>query len=91
MRRVGLVCVGKECPGINAAIRAVTRRALARDMEVMGIRNGLEGMLREDLALMGTEDVAGILSLGGTLLGMSKLDPSEDAPKVGRICAVFAK
>jgi len=91
MRRLGIVCVGKDCPGINAVIRAVTRRAFSRDMEVMAIRRGFEGMLREDLALMSTENVAGILNLGGTILGISKLDPTEDPVRIDQIREIVSK
>lgn len=66
-------------------------RAFARDMEVMAIRRGFEGMLKEDVALMSTEDVAGILNLGGTFLGMSTLDPTEDAAKIDRVGDIFRK
>jgi len=91
MRRLGVLCVGKDCPGINAAIRALARRAFARDMEVMAIRRGFEGMLKEDVALMSTEDVAGILNLGGTFLGMSTLDPTEDTAKIDHVGEIFRK
>jgi len=91
MRRLGIVCVGKDCPGINAAIRAVARRAFARDMEVMGIRSGFRGMLREDLTLLSTEDVAGILNLAGTLLGISRFDPTEEPTRIDHIRDIFLK
>ena len=85
MRRLGITCVGKDCPGMNAVIRGVARRAFARDMEVMGLRRGFEGALQEDLALLSREDVTGILSLGGTFLRSSTFDPTDDRANLERL------
>ncbi len=69
-RRVGVVTGGGDCPGLNAAIRAVVLGALNRGWEVMGIERGFEGLLAtEGLAPMTRERVRGIIQMGGTILG----------------------
>jgi 6-phosphofructokinase 1 len=57
---------------MNAAVRAVTRRALYRGMEVFGVRHGYAGLIRSDFVLLGARDVGGIMQLGGTMLGSAR-------------------
>lgn len=73
--RIGVLTGGGDVPGLNAAIRAVARRAFEYGYEVMGIRNGWAGLLdghREPLSL---GSVSGILHVGGTILGTSRTNP----------------
>jgi phosphofructokinase-like protein len=71
--RVGLLTGGGDCPGLNAVIRAVVRKAIdAHQAEVIGFRDGWRGPL-EDLAVPLTiESTRGILPRGGTILGSSR-------------------
>lgn len=71
MRRIGILTGGGDAPGLNAVIRAVVKTAVAEHgLEVIGIRDGFEGLLRPDGAFPLTLDsVRGILPLGGTILG----------------------
>jgi phosphofructokinase-like protein len=72
-RRIGVLTGGGDCPGINAVIRAVTKRAvLEYDMEVLGIEDGYEGLIRGRHRKLTYEDVSNILTVGGTILGTSK-------------------
>ena len=59
---------GGDAPGMNAAIRAVTRSGINNDMEVFGIMWGFEGMIDGDIIPMHTETVSGIIEKGGTFL-----------------------
>ncbi|MEX0788024.1 MAG: 6-phosphofructokinase [Anaerolineales bacterium] len=59
---------GGDAPGMNPCLRAVVRTALAHRLEVMGIRQGFEGLLRSDIIPLGAREVGGILQRGGTFL-----------------------
>ena len=73
--RVGVLTGGGDCAGINAVIRAVVRRAADRDIEIVGIRRGWAGLLEPDLVPLNYDQVADIISLGGTILLTSRTNP----------------
>jgi len=76
--RVALLTGGGDAPGLNAAIRAVGRRALARNDTLFGIRNGWSGLIGDgDVMEMGRPSLSGILGLGGTILGTSRENPRK--------------
>ena len=69
---------GGDCPGLNAAIRAVAKTVIFRHqshgscgIEVIGIEDGYEGLIKNKTRRLETKDVSGILTLGGTILGTS--------------------
>lgn len=68
IRRLGILTSGGDAPGMNAAIRAVTRSALYQGLEVIGIRRGYEGLIERDIIPMTESSVGGILLHGGTIL-----------------------
>ena len=70
INKIGILTSGGDCPGLNAVIRAVTKKAI-RDYgyEVLGIKDGFEGLLLNKHRRLNEEDVSGILNLGGTILG----------------------
>jgi len=69
-KRIGLLTGGGDCPGLNAVIRAVSKSAMFQhDIEVVGILNGYEGLIRNQVELLTPSDVSGILTRGGTILG----------------------
>ena len=68
LQKIGVFTSGGDAPGMNAAIRAVTRAAIANNLEVVGIRRGLQGMIEGDFISLKSSDVSGILHLGGTIL-----------------------
>ncbi len=71
-KRIGVLTGGGDCPGLNSAIRAVTKSAIHRyEMEVIGILDGFEGLIKNRTKKLIWEDVSGILTLGGTILGTS--------------------
>ncbi len=67
-RRIGVLTSGGDAPGMNAAIRAVTRTAIANGVEVIGIRKGYSGLIKGDLYPLGLRDVSNIINRGGTFL-----------------------
>ncbi len=75
MTHIGVMTAGGDCPGLNAAIRGVVARAAAAGAEVSGISNGWAGLMEGRVKPLGRNDVRGILSRGGTILGTSRADP----------------
>ncbi len=67
-KRIGILTSGGDAPGMNAAVRAVTRAALSRGVEVMGIYEGYQGLIDENMKLFSSHDVSNILDIGGTVL-----------------------
>jgi phosphofructokinase-like protein len=73
---IGVLTAGGDCPGLNAVIRAVTARVVEHpDSEVVGIKNGWEGLMEGDTVPLDRDSVRGILTRGGTILGTSRMDP----------------
>lgn len=73
---IGVLTAGGDCPGLNAVIRGVTVRATKdHGAEVVGIKNGWEGLMEGDLVPLDRDAVRGILVRGGTILGSSRMDP----------------
>ncbi len=64
----GILSSGGDAPGMNAAIRAVTRAAIANGFRVMGIYRGYEGLINDEIKLFSTENVSNIIQRGGTIL-----------------------
>lgn len=81
IRRIGILTGGGDCPGLNAAIRAVTKTAMHDyDLEVIGIQDGFHGLIFDKVRPLRREDVSGILILGGTILGASNKDNPLSQP-----------
>ncbi|MBI3997669.1 MAG: 6-phosphofructokinase [Armatimonadetes bacterium] len=80
--RIAVLTGGGDAPGLNAAIRAVVRRALADNHEVVGVRNGWLGLLEGETVSLTRDSVSGTLPRGGTVLGTSRTNPFkvEDGP-----------
>jgi len=68
MRRIGVLTSGGDAPGMNAAIRAVTRTAMRKGMEVVGFVGGYDGLIDRDTMVLDIRTVGGILQHGGTIL-----------------------
>jgi 6-phosphofructokinase 1 len=93
MARIGLLNGGGDCPGLNAVIRAVVRRALADGAHsVIGFRAGWAGVLADDADELTLANTAGILPRGGTILGTSRTNPYADdgAPHPKRVVGTAA-
>jgi 6-phosphofructokinase 1 len=72
MKRIAVLTSGGDSPGMNAAIRAVTRRAIWHGAEVFGVRNGYAGLIANDFVPLGARDVGRIIHVGGTMLGSAR-------------------
>ena len=90
--RVGILTGGGDCPGLNAVIRAVVRRAaLEEDAEALGVMNGWRGLIEDDLQPLVRASVAGILPRGGTILGTSRTNPNDGDDFPERIRATWKR
>src|SRR5712671_6248671 len=78
MKKIAMLTGGGDCPGLNAVIRAVTRRALMEGYEVVGFRNGWAGVIKGDFIPLNRDRVSGILHMGGTILGTSRTNPTDE-------------
>ena len=85
MMRIGILTAGGDCPGLNAALRAVVRCAASDGVEVLGIRNGYLGLLENDVEPLSRTSVNGILPRGGTILGTSRFNPAKDEQSIPRM------
>ena len=75
-KRLGVLTSGGDCPGLNAVIRAVVRKAIRDcDMEPIGLLRGWHGLLDGLAQPLGMEEVSGILPRGGTILRTSRVNP----------------
>jgi len=90
-KRIGILTAGGDCPGINAAIRGVGKTAILEyGMEVVGISSGFLGLINQEYVQLDENQLSGILTLGGTILGTSRENPfkksavfnSIDKPKL---------
>lgn len=71
--RIGIISGGGDCPGINAVIRGVAKKAMLElGAEIIGIEDGYEGLVNDKYRKLELSDLSGILTLGGTILGTSK-------------------
>lgn len=68
MKRIGVLTSGGDAPGMNAAVRAVTRAAIGKGYEVIGIKRGYNGLLNGETVNLGARDVSNIIQHGGTCL-----------------------
>ena len=72
IKTIGVLTSGGDAPGMNAAIRAVVRTAIAKGIKVKGIKKGYQGLLNEEIIDMEAKDVSDIIQRGGTILGTAR-------------------
>ncbi|MBR6329126.1 MAG: 6-phosphofructokinase [Lachnospiraceae bacterium] len=92
VKTIGVLTSGGDAPGMNAAIRAVTRKALANGMKVMGIQRGYKGLLAGEIFEMKSHDVSDTIQKGGTILGTARCSAfrNEEGQKLGAdMCKKF--
>ncbi len=73
IKKIGILTAGGDCPGLNAVVRAVSKNALRHGVEVLGFKNGFDGLVRNEFIEIDEHAVSGILTLGGTILGTSNI------------------
>ena len=86
IKRIGVLTSGGDAPGMNAAVRAVVRTAIANGIECVGIRRGWQGLIHSDFVPLTRESVGHILSRGGTILYTARSE--EFMTEKGRLKAV---
>ena len=69
---IGVLTSGGDAPGMNAAIRAVVRKAISNGVTVKGIKRGYAGLLNEEIVDMQKQNVSDIIQRGGTILGTAR-------------------
>jgi 6-phosphofructokinase 1 len=84
--KVGVLSGGGDAPGINAVIRAVVRKGIHNyGYEVVGIKDGWNGLLKDEYMQLDLNSVSGILPRGGSILGTSRTNPFKDERGPGKI------
>jgi ATP-dependent phosphofructokinase / diphosphate-dependent phosphofructokinase len=89
--RVGVLTGGGDCPGLNAVIRAVTRRCLSAGHEVIGVREGWRGLVDGIVQPLGPREISGILPRGGTILGTTRTNPYKLEGGVDKVLETFSR
>ena len=97
IKTIGILTSGGDAPGMNAAIRAVTRSAIYNGFTVKGIYRGYDGLINDEIKTFTTENVSGIIGTGGTMLKTARSKefmtverPTEgfrECPERGNRCA----
>ena len=72
IKTIGVLTSGGDAPGMNAAIRAVVRKAISNGVKVKGIKKGYQGLLNEEIIDMQKKDVSDTIQRGGTILGTAR-------------------
>ena len=90
IKTIGVLTSGGDAPGMNAAIRAVVRKAIANGVNVKGIKKGYQGLLNEEIIDMQKKDVSDTIQRGGTILEQPDVRSSvlrKDSRRVQRSAA----
>lgn len=85
VNRIGILTGGGDCPGLNAAIRALVRRADQHNIQTYGFMNGWKGVLAGEATQLTMASTRGLLHRGGTVLGTSRVDPYREEDGIARI------
>ncbi|MDR3090337.1 MAG: ATP-dependent 6-phosphofructokinase [Desulfobulbaceae bacterium] len=76
-KRIGILTAGGDSPGLNAAIRAIGKTALASGIDIIGFRDGFRGLAEDRTMPLVWDDLVSLLTLGGTILGTSRDKPHK--------------
>lgn len=85
VRRLGILTGGGDCPGLNAALRAIVRRADQENIQIFGFTDGWHGVLEQNAEQLTISSTRGLLHRGGTILGTSRVDPYREENGPARI------
>lgn len=91
MKTLGVITSGGDAPGMNAAIRAVTRVASAEGFRVLGFERGWEGLINNAFVPLTPRSVGGIIQLGGTILRTSRCPEFKKKEGIGKAAKTLAK
>ena len=88
--RIGLLTGGGDCPGLNAAIRAVVKQGLGEyGHSIIGFRNGWKGVVDGDVLPLERQHIRNVLPVGGTLLGTARFHPREEDGSMEAVLATL--
>jgi len=85
MKKIGILTGGGDCPGLNAVIRAVVKKSIKNNWQILGIKNGWKGLINGEIELLTDYSVSGILPKGGTIIGTSRTNPFKNEGDVKKI------
>ena len=91
METIGILTGGGDCPGLNAVITGVVRKATVEGYRVVGIRRGWKGMLECDRSELSLQDILGIVRKGGTILRTSRTNPCKSDEMMKTVMDNFKK
>ena len=85
IKTIGVLTSGGDAPGMNAAIRAVARKAISNGVKVKGIKKGYQGLLNEEIIELDRTKVSDTIQRGGTILGTARCPDfrTEEGQKKG--------
>ena len=87
IKSIGILTSGGDAPGMNAAIRAVTRSAIYNGLKVYGIYRGYKGLVTDEIQEFKTQNVSNIIQMGGTILKTGREEPKNRLPtETGAAC-----
>ncbi len=89
--RVGILTGGGDCPGLNAAIRAITRKGIQEGDNILGILHGWKGMITGQYEELTLRAVSGLIHRGGTILHTSRTNPFKEEEGGERVAATFKR
>jgi 6-phosphofructokinase 1 len=89
--KVGVLTGGGDCPGLNAVIRAVGRRAMVRGHEFVGVLEGWKGLVEGLFEPLGPREISGLLPRGGTIIGTTRTNPYKLDGGVDRVVSNFER
>ena len=79
LKKIGVLTTGGDCPGLNAAIRAVTRTGIYHDMQIVGVMNGFDGLIDAKFIDLNSHSVSNILQRGGTILKTARSERFKES------------
>lgn len=85
IRTIGILTGGGDCPGLNAAIRAVVRKSMSCGATVLGVQNGWLGLINGEIEPLTRYSISGILPRGGTIIGTSRINPFDSQEYLQKI------
>lgn len=85
MKRIAVLNVGGDCPGLNAVVRSLIVKGAEENIEVVGVYDGFKGLVNDKMFLMTKEHVSGKLPEGGIILGSSKYDPTNNKEELNNL------
>ena len=89
--KVGMLTGGGDCPGLNAVIRAVGRRVMTRDGDVVGVLEGWKGLVEGLFMPLGPREISGLLPRGGTILRTTRTNPYKVEGGVEKVLKNFER